>query len=147
MRYRRAEARTGRNIDARLSVIVGQSDVALAVARLRGVSTAQLFARFDPADVQDVFVIQRRTELLIAHRHAGDSSTVDSGLISACFDGDPQFCARFIWGGLPDQELNTIQYGNQSILLQSDQAAYLAVVIMGNEPAGFRIVPRCATLV
>lgn len=133
-----------RNIDARLKAVVGPRGMLRSLwARLRGVSTAQLILRDSiPFTVQDVFVIQHQSGLLIAHRHAGDSSTVDSGLISGMLTAIRSFAHDSFGAGLADQELNTIQYGNQSILLQSDQAAYLAVVITGIEPAGFHAQMR-----
>lgn len=127
-----------RNIDARLKAVVGPRGVLRNLwARLRGVPTAQLVLRDAmPFAIQDIFVIQRDSGLLIAHHHVGDSSTVDSDLISGMLTAIRSFARDSFGQGQTDRELNEIQYGEQSIILQTGQAVYLAVVITGVEPSG-----------
>lgn len=134
-----------RNIDARLRTIVGPGGtLRTAWARLRGVSPAELVLRDAlPFHLREAFLIQPGSGLLLAHAHAGqdaaEASDADSDLIGGMLTAIRDFAHdSFGRGEDPGEELDEIQYGDQRIIIQNGRAAYLAVVITGVEPEGFR---------
>ena len=129
-----------RNIDARLKSVFGPRSVWRTLgARLRGVSPAQLALRDAlPFVVQNVFLIQHGSGLLLAQSQTG-AQVVDSDLVSGMLTAIRDFVHdSFGQEGQPGKELDEIQYGNQQIVIQSGPAVYLAVLISGIEPEGFR---------
>jgi hypothetical protein len=126
-----------RNIDARLKAVLGPRSVWRTFgARLRGVSPAQLALRDAlPFAVQTVFLIQHGSGLLLAHSHTGEQ-VADSDLVGGMLTAIRDFVRDSF--GQADKELDEIQYGNQRIVVQSGQIVYLAVLIQGIEPEGFR---------
>ncbi|GAB4538028.1 MAG: hypothetical protein Fur002_00820 [Anaerolineales bacterium] len=129
-----------RNIDAQLKKTFGPEGILRAAfARLRGVSPAQLAMRDAlPFSIKEIFLIQRETGLLLAHSHPGSSDIVDSDIISGMLTAIRDFVKDSFGQGKEDKELDEIQYGDQRVIIQSGRAAYLAVVITGVEPEGFR---------
>lgn len=128
-----------RNIDARLRATFGpQGILRTAWARLHGVPPSEVVLRDSlPFSIQEVFIIQRDSGLLLAHSHSG-SEVTDSDLISGMLTAIRDFARDAFGQGQKDKELDEIQYGDRRIILQDGQAAYLAVVITGVEPEGFR---------
>jgi hypothetical protein len=126
-----------RNIDARLKAVLGPRGVWRTFgARLRGVSPAQLALRDAlPFAVQTVFLIQHGSGLLLAHSQTGEQ-VADSDLVGGMLTAIRDFVRDSF--GQADKELDEIQYGNQRIIIQSGQIVYLAVLIQGIEPDGFR---------
>lgn len=129
-----------RNIDARLQAAFGPRGVLrTALARLRGVSPSQLAMRDSlPFSIKEVFLIQHGSGLLIAHSHHGTAELTDSGLISAMLTAIRDFVHDSFTQGGKEEELDEVQYGDQRIIIQSGRVAYLAAVITGVEPEGFR---------
>ena len=129
-----------RNIDARLKAAFGpRGMLRTAAARMRGVSPAQLALRDSfPFSIREIFLIQHGSGLLLAHSHPGSTEVADSDLISGMLTAIRDFVRDSFGYGNQDKELDEIQYGDQSIIIQSGRAAYLAVVITGTEPEGFR---------
>lgn len=129
-----------RNIDARLKASFGpQGMFRTAVARLRGVSSAQLALRDSlPFSIKEIFLIQHGSGLLLAHSHPGSTDIVDSDLISGMLTAIRDFVRDSFGHGDQDKELDEVQYGDERIIIQSGRAAYLAVVTTGVEPEGFR---------
>lgn len=129
-----------RNIDARLQAAFGPSGVLrTTMARLRGVSPSQLAMRDSlPFSIKEIFLIQHGSGLLIAHSHHGSAELTDSGLISAMLTAIRDFVHDSFTQGNQEEELDEVQYGDQRIIIQSGRAAYLAAVITGVEPEGFR---------
>jgi hypothetical protein len=128
-----------RNIDARLKTVVGPRGLLRTFsARLRGVSSSQLMLRDSiPFAMQEAFLIQRGSGLLIAHYRADGTSATDSDLIGGMLTAIREFVQDSFGQGQADRELDEIQYGNQRVIIQSGLATYLAVVISGVEPSGF----------
>jgi len=136
-----------RNIDARMRTIVGPGGtLRTALARLRGVSPGELILRDAlPFHLREAFLIQPGSGLLLAHAHAaqdagaasdtGSDSDLIGGMLTAIRDFAHDSFGR---GEDPGEELDEVQYGDQRIIIQNGRAAYLAVVITGTEPAGFR---------
>jgi hypothetical protein len=128
-----------RNIDARLKAVVGPRNVWRTFgARLRGVSPAQLALRDAlPFAVQSAFLIQHGSGLLLVQSHTG-AQVVDSDLVSGMLTAIRDFVHDSFGQGQADKHLDEIQYGNQRIVIQSGQVVYLAVLVQGVEPEGFR---------
>lgn len=128
-----------RQIDARLqSAISSQRSLRLLVARLQGVSSAELTLRDAlPGEIREIFLIQRGSGLLIAHESGGTGS-VDSDLISGMLTAIRDFVNDSFEASDSASELDEIQYGDQRIIIRSGTEIYIAVVINGVEPEGFR---------
>jgi hypothetical protein len=108
-------------------------------ARLRGIPPSQLALRDAlPFSVREIFLIQHGSGLLLAHYHHGEEEAPDTDLISAMLTAIRDFVHDSFGQGGNDNELDEVQYGEQSIIIQSGRAAYLAVVVNGVEPEGFR---------
>lgn len=141
-----------RNIDKRLSGSFGKQGFLKRIsARLRGVSEADLTMREAlPFEILQIFLIQRGSGLLVAHINASSSaSTAEfrgvgdySDVISSMLTAIRAFVQDSFASEGHDYSLETIEYGEQRIIIQEGQAAYLAVVINGIEPPGFHAALR-----
>ena len=129
-----------RNIDARLRASFGpQGIIRTAMARLRGITPSQLAMRDSlPFTIKEIFLIQHKSGLLIAHTHPGSAEIEDSDLISAMLTAIRDFVHDAFGQGQEDKELDEVQYGDEHIIIQSGRVTYLAVVTQGVEPEGFR---------
>lgn len=129
-----------RNIDARLRAAFGPESFLRAFwARLRGVPPSALVLRESlPFSVDEAFLIQHGSGLLLAHYHPGGSGSADPDLLSGMLTAIRDFVRDAFGEGQEDKELDEVQYGDQRIIVQSGQAAYLALVVTGIEPEGFR---------
>jgi len=130
-----------RNIDSRIKATFGpQGTMRRVTARLRGVSDAELALRDAlPFRIEEIFLIQHGSGLLISHTHPGTAEVTDSDLISAMLTAIRDFVQdAFAQGDVENKELDEIQYGNLRISIQSGKHAYLAIVYVGVEPEGFR---------
>ncbi|WP_420631154.1 hypothetical protein [Candidatus Leptofilum sp.] len=126
-----------RNIDVRLRQTTGDVWRQL-IARIRGVSPSELALRDAiPFEIEQLFFIQRDTGLLLATYPAEDAE-LSSGMISGMLTAIRQFARDSFGRGRTDTDLDEIQYGDDRIIIQGGQYAYLAAVIHGIEPAGFR---------
>jgi hypothetical protein len=127
------------NIDARLKSVIGPRSVWRTLgARLRGVSPAELALRDAlPFAVQNVFLIQHGSGLLVAQSNAGEQ-VADSDLVGSMLTAIRDFVHDSFGQGNNSKELDEIQYGDQQVVIQSGQIVYLAVLIQGVEPEGFR---------
>jgi len=129
-----------RNIDQRLKATFGAQGALRTVrARLRGVSPAELALRDSlPFAVEQIYLIQRGSGLLIAHSATNPEDATDSDLVSGMLTAISDFTRDSFGKGQDDQALDEIQYGNSRIIIQGGQFAYVAVVVNGVEPEGFR---------
>lgn len=127
-----------RNIDARLKSSFGPARAARrASARLRGVDAADLEMRDAlPFSVREVFLIQSGSGLLLAH--AGSDASLDSDLIGGMLTAVRSFMHDSFNRTELTEPMDEIQYGEQRIIVQDGRHCYLAVVIRGIEPPGFR---------
>jgi len=128
-----------RNIDARLKSVLGvRSAWRTLGARLRGVSPAELALRDAlPFSVQTVFLIQHGSGLLLAQSNTG-GQVIGSDLVSGMLTAIRDFVHDSFGQEDNPKELDEIQYGDQRVVIQSGQVVYLAVLIQGIEPEGFR---------
>ena len=127
-----------RNIDARLRGGFRPDRLARQTkARLSGVSPADLELRDSlPFSVREVFLIENESGLLMAR--SGSEEAVDSDLISGMLTAIRRFVHdSFALPEGPDP-LDEIQYGDQRIIVREGRDCFLAVVIRGIEPPGFR---------
>ena len=107
-------------------------------ARLRGVPAAEYRLRESlPFAVREIFFIHRETGLLICHLSGEQEALPDRDLVSGMLTAIRDF-AREAFGRGEEGELGAIEYGDQDVLLEAGGAAYLAVVVDGVAPPGFR---------
>ncbi len=127
-----------RNIDARLKSTTSPTTIARRTgARLSGVPVSDLEMRDAlPFSVREIFLIQSGSGLLLAH--AGSDAAVDSDLISGMLTAVRDFVHDSFTRQESHGPLDEIQYGEQRIVVQDGRLCYLAVVIRGIEPPGFR---------
>lgn len=129
-----------RNIDARLKTTFGpQGLLKNFAARMRGVSSSELAIREAlPFAIQEMFLIQHESGLLLAHLSHETEDDGDSDLISGMLTAVRDFAHDSFGDGSDDEGLDEIQYGDERIVIQSGQHVYLAVVTTGVEPEWFR---------
>lgn len=133
-----------RTVDARLRQNFRQQNpVRRWQARLKGVSAGDYQLRQSlPFEIQEIFLIQRDTGLLICDYSYG-TALADRDLVSGMLTAIRDF-AREVLGRGESGELGTITYEARNILLEAGGAAYLAIVIDGIEPGNFRAEMRQA---
>lgn len=113
-----------------------------ARARFGGASEAEIILRESlPFQVVEIFLIHRETGLLLRHLSHDPEASPDSDLISGMLTAIRDF-VHDSFGRGEQRQLDEIQYGDRSILIETAQHAYLAVLVDGIEPAGFRAEMR-----
>jgi cytoskeletal protein RodZ len=96
-----------------------------------------------PFKVTDMLLIHRETGLLLRHVTDDPETLPDSDLVSGMLTAIRDFVGdAFGQGSDEDEDLDAIQYGDERILIETSQHCYLAVVVDGVEPAGFRAAMR-----
>jgi hypothetical protein len=138
-----------RTIDQRMRTSVSPAYLFRRLrARAAGVSEAELALRdVLPFTVTELFLVHRDSGLLLLHLDgqaagADGASTdgagaEDSDLVSGMLTAIRDFAAQAFGRG-EEGQLDEIQYGNRRILIEAAQHIYLAVVVDGVEPVGFR---------
>ncbi len=128
-----------RNIDARLkSTLNLRGYLARVGARLRGVSASELALRESFSfSLEEMFLIQHETGLLLAHHSPSNEENNDSDLIGGMLTAIRDFARDSFGEGDAEQELREIEFGDERIIIQSGQYLYAAAVIKGIEPTGF----------
>jgi hypothetical protein len=132
-----------RTIDARLRTSFDLKSLLRRLqARLGGMSEAELALREAlPFQVSEVFVIHHPSGLLVRHISRDlameDNSDVISGMLTAIRE-----FVQDAFGRGATEHLDEIQYGTRRILIEGAEHAYLAVVMEGIEPTGFRATLR-----
>jgi hypothetical protein len=132
-----------RTIDARMRTTLNAKAIwRQLVARLKGVSGPEIALRESlPFSVDEAFLIHRESGLLLCHVSRHVAASPDSDLISGMLTAIRDF-ARDAFGRGTAGDLDEIQYGEQRILIMSAQYVFLAVVVDGTEPPGFRAQMR-----
>ncbi len=110
--------------------------------RLAGIPDEALALREAlPFRVAELFLIHRETGLLLLHLsnepEIADQADLISGMLTAIRD-----FAQDAFGRGKEGQLDEIQYGTRRILIEATRHAYLAVVVDGIEPPGFRAAMR-----
>jgi len=126
-------------IDAQMRNAFSMQTIARRMkARTMGVSEAELILREAlPFKVHEVFLIHRETGILLRFASAEPAVSGDFDLISRMLTAIRDF-AQDAFGRSEEGELDEIQYGETTILLEAAQRVYLAVVTEGVIPPGFR---------
>ncbi len=132
-----------RSVDAR--VRTSMTPAALlrqARARASGVSGAELALRDAlPFKVVEMFLVHRATGLLLRHVTLSGEAASDRDLVSGMLTAIRDFAAEAFGQG-QQGELAAIQYDRWRILIEAAEHIYLAAVVEGVEPAGFRAALR-----
>jgi hypothetical protein len=111
-------------------------------ARLSGISDAEIALRESlPFAITEILLIHRETGLLLCHVSRNPDIASDSDLVSGMLTAIGDFVQDAFGRGRKGQ-LDEIQYGEQRILIEAAQYAYLAVAVDGIESAGFRAQMR-----
>ncbi|MCB8980831.1 MAG: hypothetical protein H6657_25755 [Ardenticatenaceae bacterium] len=128
-----------RNIDARLkSAFSFRGLINRTSAQMRGVSASELTLRESFAfSLEELFLIQHESGLLLAHHSATQQANDDSDLISGMLTAIRDFARDSFGDGDDSQELREIEFGDERIIIQSGQYVYAAAVIKGIESTGF----------
>lgn len=106
-------------------------------ARLSGLPEAQIRLReLLPFTVTDVLLINRNDGLLLARISSESSTTSDSDLLSGMLTAIQDF-SKDTLGGAEETNIGEISYGDQHILIETSETAYLAVIYSGVAPPGF----------
>jgi len=104
--------------------------------RLQGVSGGDYRLRDAlPFVLQELFLIHRQSGLLIYHQSNNPEAANDRDLMSGMLTAIRDFAREMFGQG---GELGSIGYESNQIILVAGGAAYLAAVIKGVEPRGFR---------
>ncbi|MEM7800104.1 MAG: hypothetical protein AAF633_13005 [Chloroflexota bacterium] len=114
--------------------------------RLRGVDvdpTDLALLNAAPFEINHIFLIQRDSGLLLEFVNQEEDVFSDSDLISGMLTAIRGFVHdSFDPHDESDESLNEIQFGDDSIIIESGTSAYIAAVVTGIEPEGFRRVLR-----
>jgi hypothetical protein len=132
-----------RSVDARVRMtMTPQAVLRRLKAQASGVSSADLALRDAlPFDVTEVFLIHRATGLLLRHVAGDEQATADRDLVSGMLTAIRDFAADAFGRG-QHGELGSIEYADRRILIEAAEHVYLATVVVGVEPAGFRAAMR-----
>jgi len=108
-------------------------------AKTLGVSEAELALREAlPFSVDAVFLIHRETGILLRHASVTPAESNDPDLISGMLTAIRDF-VQDAFGSGDEGELDEIQYGGASVLIEAAHYSYVAVVTEGFAPQGFRV--------
>lgn len=107
-------------------------------SKITGVSEGELLVKdLLPFHIEQIFLIQKASGLLISHASAGNKNhEIDEDLISGMLTAIRDFVSDAFTS--EEQELREIQYEDSKILLEIGRTSYLALVISGQEPEEFR---------
>jgi len=89
--------------------------------------------------VEQVFLIHRKTGLLLLQRAAAGTVTKDADLIAAMMTAIQDFVSDS-FGAQPGQDLETLQVGECTVWIQHGPQAILAAVVRGVAPGRLRMV-------
>ncbi len=138
-----------RNIDAQIKATIGPDGLwRTFLARLGGVSSAELaLRRALTFKVEQLFLVQRGSGLLVSYRNLVNE-TIDETDAASLVENDSDLISGMLtvirdfvqdsFGNGEEKELDEITYGDQRIIIQGGRTVYLATVITGTEPEGYR---------
>ena len=87
--------------------------------------------------VEQIFFIHSETGLEIAHAAAKNIEIQDTGMVSAMLTAIQDFVRDCFTGG-KGGELESLQHGDYTFLLEKDPKAYIACQVRGTPPVSFR---------
>lgn len=115
-------------------------------ARVRGLDPAEVAIRDAlPFQPNELLLIHRESGLLLAYVARDGGATPDLDLVSGMLTAIRDF-ARDAFGAEQPGSLDAIQHGQLSILVEAHGHTYLAAVIEGIEPRGYRQRMRAALI-
>ncbi|MEJ5198537.1 MAG: SH3 domain-containing protein, partial [Anaerolineae bacterium] len=94
-----------------------------------------------PFRVTELFLIHRESGVLLLHLSHEPEPGAEADLISGMLTAIRDF-AQDAFGRGQEGQLDEIQYGTRRILIEAARHVYLAVVVEGIEPQGFRAAIR-----
>ncbi len=107
-------------------------------ARISGVNANEIaLLNAIPFEVYEIFLIQRESGLLILHLSNSSTPIPDRDLVSGMLTAIRSF-AHDAFGQEQKGELDAIEYGEQTIILEAAGSAYLALVVTGIAPSDIR---------
>lgn len=113
------------------------------IDRMRGVDPAELAIRNAlPFEINQIFLIQHDSGLVLEFINRDSDELTDSDLVSGMLTAIRSFVNDSFNAGEEPEDLSEIQYGDESIIIESGTVAYIAAVIQGIEPEGFRSLLR-----
>ena len=132
-----------RNIDVRARSMANPNNVVRhTMGRISGVSSGEMILRDSlPFQIAEVFLIHRETGLPLWYASGSSEEALDTDLIGAMLTAIRDFVTESFGRGRAGQ-LDEIQYGDKQILIEAASYCYLAVVVDGTEPVGFRAKMR-----
>lgn len=111
-------------------------------ARIGGASPAEIALRAAlPCEVSQVLLVHQETGLLLWYVARDPAATHDMDLVGSMLTAIRDFSAETFGQG-KEGHLDEVEYGDRRILIEGSQNAYLAAVIDGVEPPGFRAEMR-----
>ena len=132
-----------RTIDARMRPSFSPEGIFRRLrARRAGIPDAALALRDAlPFQVTELFLVHRESGLLLLHLSNLPEQTDQADLVSGMLTAIRDF-VQDAFGRGQEGQLDEIQYGTKRILIEATRHAYLAAVVEGIEPAGFRAALR-----
>jgi hypothetical protein len=128
-----------REIDVRMRTALRPDKILRLVrARMRGIGGGEMVLRESlPFKVAEIFLIHRETGLLLWYISGHPEESTDTDLISGMLTAIRDFVSESFGRG-KDGQLDEIQYGDQRVLIEAARYSYLAIVVDGIEPSGYR---------
>ncbi|MCC3426166.1 MAG: OmpA family protein [Microcoleus sp. PH2017_01_SCD_O_A] len=135
---------TMREINEKLDQSLSPDAIARKIkAKLQGISEAELLMQATaPLTVKAVFLIQKNSGLLIAGVQPPESEELESEMIAGMLTAIRSFVNDCISQSGNLAEIDAVQYGTSSIVLEVAGSCYLAVVIEGGTRQWFKYKMR-----
>ena len=113
------------------------------INRMRGVDSAnQALRNALPFAINQLFLIQHDSGLVLEFVNQESDDVADHDLVSSMLTAIRSFVNDSFSPEDDDDELHEIQFGDERVLIESGTEAYVAAVISGIEPSGFRSLLR-----
>ncbi|MFT5194115.1 MAG: hypothetical protein ACI9EW_000839 [Cellvibrionaceae bacterium] len=113
------------------------------INRIRGIDPGELALRNAlPFEINQIFLIQHDSGLVLEFINQKSDAVTDHDLISSMLTAIRSFVNDSFSPGENDDELHEVTFGDERIILESGTTAYIAAVISGSEPEGFRSLLR-----
>jgi outer membrane protein OmpA-like peptidoglycan-associated protein len=137
-------AETMRNINEKLESSLSPEGITRKIkAKLQGISEAELLMKeTTPLTVKAVFLIQAASGLVISAVQPSESEELESEMISGMLTAIRSFVNDCISQSGNIAEIDAIEYGTSSIVLEVAGSCYLAVVIQGGTRQWFKYKMR-----
>jgi hypothetical protein len=105
--------------------------------RLQGILESALMRNISPFQMTKVFLVERQSGMLLKHVSHDPEAAANSGLVSGILTTIRDF-AQDTFGREGEGQFHEVQNGSQRNVVEASRHTYLAAVIDGSEPSGFR---------